>query len=158
MTITPPVGQTAMLIRRPVAEVYEAIVDPAITSKFWFTDGSDRLDSGVLVRWEWKMYGASAQVRILEIEPNARILMDWGDLDTDSGTKVEWSFTDLGPERTFIEVTDRNFTGTEDEQIATALDSNGGFGLVLAGLKAWLEHELQLNLVGDRFPADARSH
>ncbi|MBC7990984.1 MAG: polyketide cyclase, partial [Luteimonas sp.] len=28
-----------MLIRRPVAEVFEAFVDPAITSRFWFTRG-----------------------------------------------------------------------------------------------------------------------
>jgi uncharacterized protein YndB with AHSA1/START domain len=26
-----------MLIRKPVAEVFEAIVDPAITSRFWFS-------------------------------------------------------------------------------------------------------------------------
>jgi hypothetical protein len=32
-------------------------------------------------------------------------------------------------------------------------DSTGGFTLVLAGLKALLEHNIQLNLVGDRFPA-----
>ncbi|MEJ7837991.1 MAG: SRPBCC family protein [Thermomicrobiales bacterium] len=158
MTMAPPVAQTAMLIRRPMADVYEAIVDPAITAKFWFTKGSNRLDSSELVTWEWEMYGATAKVRVLEIEANARILMDWGDLDTDPGTRVEWIFTELDPERTFIDVSDRNFTGTDDEQIAKALDSTGGFALVLAGLKAWLEHGLQLNLVGDRFPADATSH
>jgi uncharacterized protein YndB with AHSA1/START domain len=32
---TPPVAKAAMLIRRPVADVFEAFVDPAITSKFW---------------------------------------------------------------------------------------------------------------------------
>ncbi len=34
-----------------------------------------------------------------------------------------------------------------------AIDSTGGFALVLAGLKALLEHDIVLNLVGDRFPA-----
>ncbi len=29
-----------MLIRKPVAEVFEAFVNPDITSKFWFTKGS----------------------------------------------------------------------------------------------------------------------
>lgn len=36
----PPVAYTAMLIRRPVAEVFEALVDPAITSQFWFTEAT----------------------------------------------------------------------------------------------------------------------
>jgi uncharacterized protein YndB with AHSA1/START domain len=38
-----PIATTAMLIRKPVSEVFEAFVNPAITAKFWFTKGSDRL-------------------------------------------------------------------------------------------------------------------
>ncbi|TGT21720.1 polyketide cyclase, partial [Mesorhizobium sp. M4B.F.Ca.ET.169.01.1.1] len=33
-----------------------------------------------------------------------------------------------------------------------AVDSTGGFSLVLAGAKAWLEQGLTLGLVGDRHP------
>jgi len=36
--------------------------------------------------------------------------------------------------------------------VEQALDSVGGFNLVLAGLKAFLEHGIELNLVRDRFP------
>jgi uncharacterized protein YndB with AHSA1/START domain len=39
-----------MLIRRPVAEVFDAFVDPKITSKFWFTKGSGKLEPGKRVR------------------------------------------------------------------------------------------------------------
>ena len=37
-----PVAKAAMLIRKPTAEVFEAFVDPAITSKFWFTKSTGR--------------------------------------------------------------------------------------------------------------------
>jgi uncharacterized protein YndB with AHSA1/START domain len=37
-----PMATAEMLIRRPVPEVFEAFVNPAITSKFWFTKGSGR--------------------------------------------------------------------------------------------------------------------
>ena len=54
MEVTQPlVACAAMLIRRPPLDCYEAFVDPAITSKFWFTDGSDRLDAGRQVTWTW---------------------------------------------------------------------------------------------------------
>lgn len=33
-----------------------------------------------------------------------------------------------------------------------AIDSTGGFSLVLAGAKAWLEQGLTLGLIGDRHP------
>jgi uncharacterized protein YndB with AHSA1/START domain len=40
-----------MLIRKPVAEVFEAFVDPAITSRFWFNKGSEAWQADQ-VDWE----------------------------------------------------------------------------------------------------------
>jgi uncharacterized protein YndB with AHSA1/START domain len=37
-------ARTEMLIRRPIADVFDAFVDPGKTSKFWFTGGSGRLE------------------------------------------------------------------------------------------------------------------
>jgi hypothetical protein len=34
----------------------------------------------------------------------------------------------------------------------------GGFTWVLAGLKAYLEHNIMLNLIADRFPKELREH
>jgi uncharacterized protein YndB with AHSA1/START domain len=44
-----------MLIRKPVAEVFEAIANPEITTKFWFTRSSRPLAVGRTVRWDWEM-------------------------------------------------------------------------------------------------------
>lgn len=49
-----PVAKAEMLIRRPVAEVFEAFVDPSITAKFWFSKGSGRLAVGKDVEWTWR--------------------------------------------------------------------------------------------------------
>ena len=57
-----PITETGMLIRRPVAEVFEAIVNPEITTKFWFTRSSGRLAVGRPIRWDWEMYNVSIQV------------------------------------------------------------------------------------------------
>jgi len=37
---------TGMLIRRPVADVFDAFVNPELTTKFWFTRSSGRLEAG----------------------------------------------------------------------------------------------------------------
>ena len=37
-------------------------------------------------------------------------------------------------------------------------ESTQGFSLVLAGLKAYLEHGVRLNLVADRFPKGIEEH
>jgi uncharacterized protein YndB with AHSA1/START domain len=144
-----PVAKTGMLIRKSVADVFEAMVNPEITTKFWFTKASGRLEPGKQVRWEWEMYDASTQVTVKTIEPNQRILIEW---DGYSGrTAVEWKFTPT-KEGTFVSVTESGWTGTGDELVKYAADSTQGFTLMLAGLKALLEHNVRLDLTTDRYP------
>jgi uncharacterized protein YndB with AHSA1/START domain len=144
----PPTAEAGMLIRRPVAEVFEAIVDPAITTKFWFTHSSGRLDEGKPVAWEWRMYGVSTKVEVGEIVRDERIVMQW----SDPPTTVVWTFTQMPDNATFLEVRNFGFAGNGDEQISQAIGSTDGFSLVLAGAKAWLEQGLTLGLIGDRHP------
>ncbi|MEJ2558008.1 MAG: SRPBCC family protein [Sedimentisphaerales bacterium] len=145
-----PVAKAEMLIRKPVAEVFEAFVNPDTTSKFWFTKGSGRLEPGKLVQWDWEMFNASVEVRVKAIEQNKRILIEWGAFSTP--TTVEWIFTPQADNTTFVSITNAGFSGDGDEIIKQAIDSTEGFALVLAGLKAFLEHNLILNLVADHFP------
>ncbi|MBZ9958516.1 MULTISPECIES: SRPBCC family protein [unclassified Mesorhizobium] len=141
-----PTAEAAMLIRRPVSDVFEAIVDPEITTKFWFTHSSGRLDGGKPVQWEWRMYGVSTTVVASEIVVNEKIVMQW----SDPPTTVIWTFTEMPGDATFLEVHNFGFAGNGDEQAKQAVDSTGGFTLVLAGAKAWLEQGLTLGLIGDR--------
>ena len=151
-----PVAKTGMLIRKPVAEVFEAFVNPDITTKFWFTKGSGRLEAGKPVQWEWEMYGISIPVTAKVIERNQRIVIEWpgyGGLTT-----VEWRFEPQADGTTFVRVTEAGFTGDGDELVKQVTDSTQGFSLVLAGLKAFLEHDVRLNLVADRFPKGIAEH
>lgn len=152
MTDTPlaPVATAQMLIRKPVAQVFAALVDPAITSRFWFSKGSDRLEAGKRVRWDWEMYGASADVDVKAVEENKRILIQWD--GPENPTSVEWTFEPRGEDRTFVSVKNWGFSGDPEKVVAAALDSTGGFNLLLAGLKAFLEHGIELNLVVDHAP------
>jgi uncharacterized protein YndB with AHSA1/START domain len=92
------VARAQMLIRKPIGEVFEAFVDPAVTTRFWFTKSSGRLAPGADVRWEWEMYGVSAKVSVKEIEPNRRILIEWGE----PPCPVEWSFSPRADGSTFV--------------------------------------------------------
>ena len=152
----PPVATTGMLIRRPVADVFEAFVDPEITSRFWFTRGSGRLATGEQVQWDWEMYGISIPVTVKALEPSRRILIEWpGQGDP---TTVEWLFTAREDGTTFVRITNSGFAGDGDQLVKQVNDSTQGFALVLAGLKALLEHDVRLDLVRDRFPEGIEQH
>lgn len=146
-----PAVKVQMLIRRPAAEVFEAFVDPAITTKFWFTRSTGRLEPGRKVRWDWEMYGASAMVSVKAVEQGKRILIEWPDAHG-GPCPVEWTFASHGADATLVTISNGGFSGSDDDQVAQAIDSTGGFTWVLAGLKALLEHGIVLNLVADHFP------
>jgi uncharacterized protein YndB with AHSA1/START domain len=145
-----PFAHTSMLIRKPAAEVFNAFIDPAITSKFWFTGGDRKLEAGKRANWEWRMYGFSIPVDVKAIEPNRRIEIEWPGYS--GQTTVEWQFKARPDNTTYVDITERGFAGTPEELAKQVGDSTQGFTFVLAGLKAWLEHGVELNLVRDAHP------
>lgn len=142
-----PVVKAEMLIRKPVEEVYEAFINPEITTKFWFTKSSGRLEVGKTIRWDWEMYGVGDEIYVKELEQNKVIRIEWTD-----GTQTEWLFTSRAENETFVSITNSGFYGSGDEMVNQAIDSMGGYTMVLSGLKAFLEHNIQLNLVADKAP------
>jgi hypothetical protein len=73
-------------------------------------------------------------------------------------TDVEWIFAPQTDGTTFVTITEAGFTGDGDELVKQVIDSTQGFTLVLAGLKAFLEHGVRLNLVADRYPEGIEDH
>lgn len=152
--IKSPTVETQMLIRKPVATVFQAFIDPVITTNFWFTKSSGQLEVGKTVKWEWEMYGASTNVLTKEIVPNKLISTEWGD----PATTVDYEFTALADETTYIVIKNYGFKETGNDLIEVIKDRTGGFTTVLDGLKAYLEHNLKLNLIGDKYPKEVSNH
>ncbi len=137
-----------MLIQRSVTECFNAFIDPEVTTKFWFTKSSGRLELGKKIRWDWEMFGVGDSLTVKALEENRRILVEW---DSDP-TTVEWRFETIGEGATLVTISTWGFPGVCDIVLPQAVDAKGGYTMVLAGLKAWLEHGIELNLVRDQFP------
>ncbi len=146
-----PVAQAQMVIRRPVGEVFDAFVDPAITSRFWLSGSTGKLAVGQTVRWDWDMYGVSTNVDVKAVERNRRILIEWN--GPDNATSVEWKFEATSKDSTMVVIRNWGFHGDADKVIADVIDSTSGFSFVLAALKAFAEHHIDLNLIRDHDPA-----
>lgn len=142
----------SMLIRKPVSEVFEAFVDPEITRKFWFTDGSARLVQGQSLTWSWSMYGVSVPVRVITLVKDETIEISWGEGIQKS--TVVWTFESIQNQYCYVTIQNSDLQQVGDDLIATIRDSTGGFTMVLAGLKAYLEHDIQLRLVRDKWPKE----
>jgi len=144
-----------MLIRKPVEEVFKAFVDPQITKNFWFTNGSGKLEETKEVIWEWEMYHISITVTVKEIVYNEKILFNWNS----PPTTVELTFKPLhNAASTYVISKEFGFDKTVDALLEVIKDSTGGFTTVLDGLKAYLEHGINLQLIADKYPKEIISH
>ena len=145
------VAQAQMLIRKPVALVFEALVDPSITSHFWFSKSNGRLEAGKRVRWDWEMYGHHTEVDVKVIEENRRLLIEWNGPDNPSF--VEWTFEAKDEARTFVSVKNWGFGSRDANKVVSeAINSTGGFSFLLAAMKFYLEHGIEPNIVVDHDP------
>jgi uncharacterized protein YndB with AHSA1/START domain len=145
-----PIAKEGMLIRKPAELVYEAFVDPAITTRFWFTRSSGRLEAGRRIRWDWEIYGVFTLLDVKALEPGKHILLE-RNVDR-MPTSVEWIFQEQPGKGTYVTIMNSGFSGNGDRVVEQAMDSASGFALVLAGLKAYLEFGIELNLIADRHP------
>ncbi|WP_198674149.1 SRPBCC family protein [Chitinophaga alhagiae] len=146
--------EAQMLIRKPAARVFEAFIDPAVTCHFWFTKSSGKLEAGKTVTWEWEMYNVSTKVVVKEIIPDVKIAINW----SDPVTAVDFNFQSLQDGSTYVVIREYDFKQTGDELLGIIRDSTGGFTTVLDGLKAYLEHGIDLNLIADKFPKAVAQH
>jgi uncharacterized protein YndB with AHSA1/START domain len=144
----PTVTQT-MLFRVSPERAFQAFVDPNITTRFWFSHSDGPLEEGRTVTWNWKPYGCTCQVAAKTIERNKRIVIQWG--NGNEWSTVEWTFEPRPNNSTLVTIRNSDFIGTADP-VSVAIDSMGGFSLVLANAKAFLEHNLELNLIYDKAP------
>lgn len=88
------------------------------------------------------MYGVSDEISVLEIIPSSRIHI------RDSNLKETiFEFETYSETETIVKIENGEF-----DQLSEIVDSTEGYTLVLSGLKAYLEHGIQLNLVEDKHP------
>ena len=153
-TTTQAFVEVQMLIRQPASLVYNAFIDPEITRHFWFTKGSDKLAEGKSVTWEWEMYNVSSPVQVLRLVPDRQIVIDWGE----PATRVDFNFRPTAAGHTYVVIRQTGLEEQGDELLAQLRDLTGGFTTVVDGLKAWLEHGVELNLIADKFPTDTGAH
>ncbi len=141
-----------MLIRRPVPKVFEALVNPDITSKFWFTESSGRLEEGKTVEWIWGQFGVSAPVTEIELKQDQLIKFEWPAEDEGATRTVEISFKTHSDKFTFVKVEEKGFDENDEQIIKKVAGQTEGWALVLSALKAYLEHDIILSVVTDHYP------
>jgi uncharacterized protein YndB with AHSA1/START domain len=140
------VAEVEMLIRRPVAVVFDAFVRPEAITKFWLESTSGPLAPGAQVQWCFMVPGATETVTVTAFREQQHLAFDWS-----GGISVAIDFAPWDDGATRLAVKASGFT---DEQVVNAAE---GFAIVLCDLKTLLETGRSANLVKDKAELIARS-
>lgn len=142
-------------IARPVEEVFEAVADPAKLSAYFTTGGAvGRLETGRTVQWEFADFPGAFPVEVVEAVPNRRIVLKWeaneGPPEAEDPvvraaymTTVVFTFEPLDDGRTLVTIEEGGWHGTPTG-LKAAFGNCQGWTQMLAALKAWLEHGVNL--------------
>ena len=135
-------------IARPCAEVYEAIADPEQLSRSFTTGGArGRLEAGAEVTWDFADFPGAFPVVVVEAEPPRRLVVRWDGEATAGDTGTTTTTFELEPvdggARTLVTITEGAWRPPA-EGARSAFGNCQGWTGMLAALKAWLEHGINL--------------
>lgn len=144
-----PVINVSGRISKPVHEVYEAVADSAVLSKYFTTGGAEgRMEPGAVVTWEFHDFPGRFPVHVVEAHGDTSIAFRWGAAEGaapagETETTVRFTFEGLDDGRTLVHIVESGFSDSEAGWKA-ALDQTGGWTGMLCAMKVWLEHGINL--------------
>jgi uncharacterized protein YndB with AHSA1/START domain len=136
-------------ISKPVADVFEAVVDPAKLSGYFTTGGArGRLETGAIVSWDFHDFPGAFPVEVIAVEPERRIVLRWDSNDGASSdarykTIVTMTFEPLGGYRTLVSIAEEGWRETPGG-LEASYGNCMGWSQMLCALKAWIEYGINL--------------
>ncbi len=145
------ISQASLQIQKPIEEVFEGIINPISMTKYFISESTARLESGIEVYWRFPEFDDRYLVKDIKIESNSSISFVW-----DPETIVNIVLKSLPDKSTLVKVTE---AGKEfnDQNLAWLVENTAGWANFLACLKAYLEYGIQLRIGAFEFMRKAEN-
>lgn len=128
----------------PVQQAYEAVADPAQLSQHFTLGGAKgRADRGATLTWEFADFPGPFDVQVVEAIPHERLVFDWPHPGDTGINRVTFRFEDIEGARCKVSITESGWTA-DAEGLRFAFGNCMGWSHMLAAMKAWLDHHVQL--------------
>jgi uncharacterized protein YndB with AHSA1/START domain len=135
--------QVQLKIRRPQAEVFDAVVDPKKLGGYFVREASGPLVAGQTVQWRFPEFDEWFPVEVDEVAPSSRIVLRWDAADGPYKTRIEMNFDALDEANTMVRISESGWRETP-EGLKASYDNAGGWMHMMMGLKAWIEYGVNL--------------
>jgi uncharacterized protein YndB with AHSA1/START domain len=138
-------AKVQMGILKPAGEIFNAIIDPEIMTKYFISGSTGRMESGKTLTWTWTDFDGEHEVKVGKIEKDKIVSFEW----EGSGVNcvVVITLEPKGEDKTLVKI-------TESEWPADYKGANQCMGQVegwthfLMCMKAFLEYGIDLRVGG----------
>ena len=140
--------QVQLKVRRPAAEVFDAVVNPEKLSRYFVQSASAALAEGATVHWRFAEIPGEHPVRVSRVVKDQTVALEY---DRPDGGKigVEMVFLPLDTNATTVQIIETGWRGTP-EDISESYGNAGGWMHMMCCLKAYLEYGINLREGGAR--------
>lgn len=131
-------------IKKPINEVFEAVYNPKILSKYFTTGGaSGPLDKGKEVLWSFHDMEGQFPVMVKETVPHEKIIIAW---DNHEGgmTETEITFEAIEDALTLVNIRESGWQQLNQAALDESYSHCEGWMQMLCCLKAYIEHGIVL--------------
>jgi len=144
-----PKFQVQLKIRKPTAEVFDAVVKPEKLSSYFIQAASGPLVEGATVKWRFAEVPEAFDVVVRQVVKNERIVFEWPAESGGYNTRVEMTFKPLDDQNTMVQISESGWRDTP-EDIDASYGNAGGWMHMMCCLKAYLEYGINLRAGGAR--------
>ncbi|MDR3611362.1 MAG: SRPBCC domain-containing protein [Ignavibacteriaceae bacterium] len=134
--------KAALVMLKPVHEVFEAIVDPAKMTNYFISKSNGRIEEGKKLIWKFPEMDMEFPVRVAKVEKDKYISFYWNDMDGRE-LLVEMTLLQKSSDSTFVTVTEKS-RENDEAGIKWLMGNTEGWANFLACLKAYLEYGINL--------------
>src|SRR5687768_18357338 len=96
--------QVQLKIQKPVAEVFDGVVNPKKLSGYFVQKASGPIAEGAIVKWKFPEFAEEFDVVVRQVVQNERIVLEWEAQERGYNTRVEMSFKPLDAENTMVQI------------------------------------------------------
>ena len=132
------ISKASLQIQKPIALVYEGIVNPEIMTQYFISESTGLMETGKDLVWRFPEFDDKFTVTEVKVETNVSVSFVW-----DTETVVTINLKQHQEDSTIVEVTEGN-KEYSDINLQWLISNTGGWANFLACMKAYLEYGIHL--------------
>ena len=132
---------TSITIRKPIHEVFDAIVNPEKMVHYFISESSGKMESGKVIQWKFPEFEIVFPIKVLQVVENQLISYSWEINNQD--LTVEIKLEEKSNQHTLIQISEAEMDNNE-QGINWLKGNTEGWANFLACLKAYLEFGIKL--------------